>query len=184
MNIYKSTISIEAETIEEAQGMLGQMILEVPNEITDYLVRTMEEFEYTEKPSAILGDRNFDLSSNETMYDEDIDEPKKDPPKVKPKKKKETEEFKREVKKMKETEPGSGVYKIGDSSPDDGSVIFVGSLGSDYDAGTGMVNTPTGQVNINDIQGTAGGTYDATTGNTFQWRVSDPGEDEWWRQKW
>ncbi len=74
MNIYKSTISIEAETIEEAQGMLGQMILEVPTEITDYLVRTMEEFEYTEKPSAILGDRNFDLSSNETMYDEDIEE--------------------------------------------------------------------------------------------------------------
>ena len=29
-----------------------------------------------------------------------------------------------------------------------------------------------------------GGTYDATTGNTFEWRVADPGEDVWWRQKW
>ena len=47
-----------------------------------------------------------------------------------------------------------------------------------------MVTTPTGQININDIQGTAGGTYDATTGNTFQWRVADPGEDVWWSQKW
>ena len=107
-----------------------------------------------------------------------------------------SEKFKEKVKisrEMEETEEGSGLYKINSgnvynqSDINEGSVIFVGSITGDnktYDAGSGMVTTPTGQININDIQGTAGGTYDATTGNTFQWRVSDPGEDEWWRQKW
>ena len=173
-------------TLKGQMRVAGQEEVKPPERIEDipgYGVLTEEEleklpetkeFRKKEKEKRELDEFFLPESMVKLKYDEDIDVPKKDPPKVKPKKKKETEEFKREVKKMKETEPGSGVYKIGDSSSDDGSVIFVGSLGSDYDAGTGMVNTPTGQVNINDIQGTAGGTYDATTGNTFEWRVSDP----------
>ena len=107
--------------------------------------------------------------------------------------KKEADKFKKKVYQAKETEEGSGLYKINSgnvynqSDINEGSVIFVGSITGDnktYDAGSGLVTTPTGQININDIQGTAGGTYDATTGNTFQWRVADPGEDVWWRQKW
>tara|TARA_R100000008_G_C3490985_1_gene118703 strand:+ start:42 stop:287 length:246 start_codon:yes stop_codon:yes gene_type:complete len=73
MNIYKASISIEAENIEEARGMLGQMILDVPDQIAQHLIQTMEGFEYIEKPSAIFGDRHFDLNSNETVYDEDIE---------------------------------------------------------------------------------------------------------------
>ena len=122
------------------------------------------------------------------------DEPYGPPPP--PPKKKKAEKFKEKVKisrEMEETEEGSGLYKINSgnvynqSDINEGSVIFVGSITGDnktYDAGSGLVTTPTGQININDIQGTAGGTYDATTGNTFQWRVADPGEDVWWRQKW
>ena len=73
MNIYKASISIEAENIEEARGMLGQMILDVPDQIAQHLIQTMEGFEYIAKPSAIFGDRDFDLSSNETVYDEDVE---------------------------------------------------------------------------------------------------------------
>ena len=73
MRIYKATISIEGETLEEAQGMLGQMIMDVPHDIADHLITTMEEYQYFEKPSAIFGDRHFDLDSNETVYDEDIE---------------------------------------------------------------------------------------------------------------
>ena len=53
MRIYKATISIEGETLEEAQGMLGQMIMDVPHDIADHLINTMEEYQYFEKPSAI-----------------------------------------------------------------------------------------------------------------------------------
>tara|TARA_B100000287_G_scaffold106422_2_gene98733 strand:- start:3297 stop:3539 length:243 start_codon:yes stop_codon:yes gene_type:complete len=74
MKIYKASIAVEAETLEDAQGMLGQMIMEVPNQIADHLIQTMEVFEFVQKPSAIFGDRHFDLNSNETVYDEEIAE--------------------------------------------------------------------------------------------------------------
>ncbi len=98
---------------------------------------------------------------------------------------------KEKVYQAKETDEGSGLYKINSgnvynqSDINQGTSVFVGRLGEDYDAGSRTVRTPTGQIKIEDVKNTGPGLYDATKDKPFIWRVSDPGEDDsWWRQKW
>ena len=69
-----------------------------------------------------------------------------------------------------------GEYRIGGNTLqgdfNEGSVIFVGKLGSDYDAGSRTVNTPSGRQSIDNIRGTSGTTYDATKDVKYQWDTS------------
>ena len=99
--------------------------------------------------------------------------------------------FEKKVYQAKETDEGSGLYKINSgnvynqSDINQGTSVYVGRLGEDYDAGSRTVRTPTGQIKIEDVKNTGPGLYDATKDKPFIWRVSDPGEDDsWWRQKW
>ena len=107
-----------------------------------------------------------------------IDEPKNPPPKPTPKKKKEVKKFKEKVKVSRKMEQTStpGEYRIGGNTLqgdfNEGSVIFVGKLGSDYDAGSRTVNTPSGRQSIDNIRGTSGTTYDATKDIKYQWDTS------------
>ena len=166
---------ISYERVEDVPGF-GLLKPEVFEELPEVKEIRKIEKKDDDLTRSLMGDLIGDLNEGT-----DIDPTPKPKPKIKPKKKKQVKKFKKKVKKMKETEEGSGVYRIGDNidTNDDGGVIFVGKLGSDYDAGSRTVNTPSGRKNINDIQATSGGTYDATSGNTYQWDNSLLGGDFW-----
>ena len=165
------------ERIEDVPGF-GVLKPEVFEELPEVKEIREQEKKDNDLTRDLMGDLIGDF--NEGI---DIDPTPKPKPKIKPKKKKEVKKFKKNVKVSRKMEQTStpGEYRIGGNTLqgdfNEGSVIFVGKLGSDYDAGSRTVNTPSGRKSIDNIQGTAGSTYDATKDVKYQWDNSFFGGD-------
>lgn len=80
MKAFKTQLIIEAESMEDAQSFLSEMIHSDPDQAIEHLVH---QFKLVNEdivpqdmpeqiPSAIMGDREFDYESNETGYDDEI----------------------------------------------------------------------------------------------------------------
>ena len=80
MKAFKTTIIVEANSMEEAQSFLSEMIHSDPDQAIEHLVHQFklvnEDIVAKNMPeqitSAIMGDRDFDYESNETGYDDEI----------------------------------------------------------------------------------------------------------------
>ena len=83
MKAYKTSVVIEADSKEQAQSFLADMIKNDPDQAIEHFVHQFNVVgEHPSQiidnplqesiPSAIMGDRDFDYESNETGYDHEI----------------------------------------------------------------------------------------------------------------